>query len=385
MNIGFICSEYPPASHGGIGSVTQILGRALATRGHKVRVIGVYPSTVTAPEYQDDQGVQVRRLTMGGARLGWVAARYELYREVAAWAKEGSIDLLEVPDWEGWVAGWPKLPVPVIARLHGSSCYFAAELQNPSKRRTFWIERAALRRSDYWCSVSRYTAEKTRELFALENGPGTVIYNAVDLPAQISPVPRVRGDVVFSGTLTAKKGIVSLVKAWPLVKKQCPEAKLHIYGKDTTDPAKPAMRDILSKMLPDGDRESVIFHGHVGREMVLAHLRQARVAVFPSHAEAFAMAPLEAMSQGCPTVYSDKGSGPEVIEDGKDGLLVDPTNSDDIARLIVRVLHDDSLAEQLGTAGCKKIERSFSTGHIVPRNEAFYADCLNRFHQGSRN
>ena len=50
---------------------------------------------------------------------------------VSAWAREGAIDLVEVPDWEGWVAGWPRLPVPVVARLNGSVAYFAAEAAEP--------------------------------------------------------------------------------------------------------------------------------------------------------------------------------------------------------------------------------------------------------------
>src|SRR5204863_7042035 len=101
-------------------------------------------------------------------------ARLRLYRAVARWARQGKIDLVEVPDWEGWVAGWPRLPIPVVARLHGSSSYFAAEMQQRTAKLTFAIERASLRRADFWCSTSRYTAERTRRLFALTAGPHAV-------------------------------------------------------------------------------------------------------------------------------------------------------------------------------------------------------------------
>ena len=43
MKACFVCSEYPPSLHGGIGTYTRVLGRALRHRGHEVRVIGVYP------------------------------------------------------------------------------------------------------------------------------------------------------------------------------------------------------------------------------------------------------------------------------------------------------------------------------------------------------
>ena len=48
MKVCFVCSEYPPSVHGGIGTYTAVLGQALRRRGHEVRVIGVYPPTVRA-------------------------------------------------------------------------------------------------------------------------------------------------------------------------------------------------------------------------------------------------------------------------------------------------------------------------------------------------
>ena len=161
MKVCFLCSEYPPAPHGGIGSVTQVLGRGLVARGHEVRVIGSYlePLASTGPEW--DEGVRVWRLRRPKARLGWIAARYQVFRQVAAWARQGQIDVVECPDWEGWAAGWPKLSVPVVARLHGSQAYFAAELRQKCGKSARWLESASLERSDFWCSVSRYTKGKT--------------------------------------------------------------------------------------------------------------------------------------------------------------------------------------------------------------------------------
>ena len=77
------------------------------------------------------------------------------------------MDLVEVPDWEGWAAGWPVLAAPVVARLSGSAAYFAAEMNRRVKRVAYWLERASLRRADFRCSESRYTARRTSEGKAL--------------------------------------------------------------------------------------------------------------------------------------------------------------------------------------------------------------------------
>src|SRR5262249_20390765 len=134
LNICFICSEYPPGTHGGIGTMTQMLARALVERGHHVRVVGVYQSSYPGPDYQEDEGVRGWRLGEWGSRHGWLAARYRLFREVVRWSHKRAIDVVEVPDWHGWAAGWPRLSVPVIARLNGSATYFAAELSQPVRR-----------------------------------------------------------------------------------------------------------------------------------------------------------------------------------------------------------------------------------------------------------
>src|SRR5579862_8993023 len=102
MKICFICGEYPPGSHGGIGTMTQVLGRALVQQGHEVRVIGACPEKYDAPDSEDDHGVQVLRLREKQRPLSWIHSRYRLYRQVAEWIRSGTVDIVEVPDYQGW-------------------------------------------------------------------------------------------------------------------------------------------------------------------------------------------------------------------------------------------------------------------------------------------
>jgi glycosyltransferase involved in cell wall biosynthesis len=377
MKLCFLCNEYPPVPHGGIGSVVQVVGRAMVQAGHQVRVVGAYRQS--EPERTEhDHGVEVFRLKIPEWRLGWTAARYRLFTKVADWARRGEIDMVEVPDYQGWAAGWGRLPVPVLARLHGSSTYFAAEMGWKNDPFGFCLEWASLRRCDFVGSTSRYTAERTRDLFKSKNSVDAILYNPVDLPEVAPTKARSRSQVVFTGTLNSKKGVLSLIRAWPTVTQACPSSELHMFGKDTLTQDGRSMAGYLASML-NGDRASVHFHGHTSRENLLENLKTPRVAVFPSYAEAFAMAPLEAMAHGCPTIYSRRGSGPELMDDGRDGLLIDPDQPQDIANAIIRVLRDDELAAQLGQAGRRRVAESFSVPVILARNEAFYFSCIREF------
>jgi glycosyltransferase involved in cell wall biosynthesis len=387
LELCFICPEYPPGPHGGIGTMTQVLARALVARGHGVRVLGVYRRDYPAPDYEVDQGVRVWRRRAHPYRLGWVADRYQLFRVVASWSRRREIDLVEVPDCGGLAAGWPRLPVPVITRLHGSGTYFFTETGRPTRRATFWIEHAALNRADAWSTVSRYIAERTRRLFGLPRGPGALLYNPVEQRFEARPLAESR-DVVFAGALTAKKGIISLVRAWSRVVEACRGARLHVFGRDVAAPgggstqAAPdggCMLTYLRGQLDDETAKTVLFHGHVAREELFRAYRGARLAVFPSQAEGFGIAPLEAMACGCPVIYTRRGPGPELIRDDRDGLLVDPDRPEEIGAAIVRLLADDQAAMRLGQAGQARARDDFSLQTLVPQNEAFYASCLDRW------
>ena len=139
------------------------------------------------------------------------------------------------------------------------------------------------------------------------------------------------------------------------------------------------MQAYLENQLDQSTRETVTFHGHQLRDVIQQSLENARVAVFPSYAEAFSLAPLEAMACGCTTIYSQRGSGPELIEDGRDGLLIDPDQPAQISESILRVLQDDDLARRLGEKGWERVRDRFTTQQIVSENERFYRQCIEEY------
>ncbi|HEU4463877.1 MAG TPA: glycosyltransferase family 4 protein [Gemmatimonadota bacterium] len=379
MRICFLCNEYPPGPHGGIGTMTQLLGRALVRSGHAVRVVGAYPAGFPNRPGEIDEGVRVWRSGEGTSRPGKARSRWRLFRAVARWSRDGEIDVVEVPDWEGWAAGWPRLPVPVVARLNGTTRYFAAEMGERAPRLTSALERASLSRADAWCAASRYVAERTGSLFGLPLAGVAILHNAVELRPPPPEAGRLAGRVVFTGRLTAKKGVEPLVRAWPLVLARVPDAELHLFGRDAPSGRNGSMRAFLESIVADRPDPRVVFHGHVDRDAIATALEGASVAVFPSFAEAFAFAPMEAMAAGCPTISSRRGSGPELVVDGRDGLLVDPAEPRQIADAIVRLLADGGLRRRLGMAGRRRIEESFSLPGLVRGSEAFYRDAIERF------
>ena len=327
-----------------------MLARALVDAGHEATSVGLYHHAYPAPEYEEDHGVRVWRFKKPTWPMGWVRGRYDVFKKIANLARNNEIDLVEVADYGGPAAMWPKLKVPVIARLHGSATYFAAEMNTQVPNNFNRLERASLQRVDHICSVSEYTARRTKEVFDLGDDPTTVLYNFIDSTSSESSSQRKAGEVVYSGTLTYKKGVVPLIKAWPsVIARQ--KATLHVYGKDGVTSEGTSMKEMLLSHLDPSEQATVRFHGHTPRSELLGALQHASVGVFPSYAESFGLAPAESMAAACPTIYSSRGCGGELVRNEQDGLLIDPDHPDQIADAIVRLLEDQSFARELGQAG----------------------------------
>ena len=121
------------------------------------------------------------------------------------------------------------------------------------------------------------------------------------------------------------------------------------------------------------------FHGHVPMAQLRTIYQNCRMAVFPSYAEAFAMAPMEAMAEGCPVICSNRSSGPELLRHGCDGLIVDPDNEGEIAESVLNLLEDDSMAARIGCAGRETIRDRFCSEHVVNELVDFYSQCVGCF------
>ena len=229
---------------------------------------------------------------------------------------------------------------------------------------------------DRLIAVSRAIEQKIRDE-GRDTVPVTLIYNGVDLerydrqeacctlPEEygMEPGSQIVGVVA---RLEPEKGHPTLVEAWPKVLRAVPDSYLLIVGEGSR-------RDALEAQA----RELRIAHRVVftGRRDDVPAVTAARdVAVLPSYREAQGLTILEAMALSRPVVASDVGGIPEMIEDGKTGLLVPPHDADALAAAIVRLLTNHPLADTLGRAGHDMVHDRFCIELMVSATESIYDD-----------
>ena len=117
--------------------------------------------------------------------------------------------------------------------------------------------------------------------------------------------------------------------------------------------------------------------GHVAADADLAAaFREARLTVLPSEYEAFGLVLLESLGQGTPVVATRVGGIPEVVEDGRSGLLVPPSDPGALAAAIERLWSDRALAQGLGRRGREEVVPRFSWDVLAGRLDALYREIV---------
>lgn len=183
-------------------------------------------------------------------------------------------------------------------------------------------------------------------------------------------VPR-DGYLLFLGTLEPRKNIGALLDAYALLRSRRPAAPpLVLAGRATRDAAGWLAR--IGQPPLAGHVRHLGYVAEDERERVYAG---ARALVLPSLDEGFGLPALEAMSAGIPVVASNRGALPEVV--GTGGLLIDPSEVDEIAAALERLVSDDTLAATWGAAGLARA-RAFTWAAAAATLRRAYADAIVR-------
>lgn len=167
---------------------------------------------------------------------------------------------------------------------------------------------------------------------------------------------------IFScGRLNPTKGHDHLIQAIGLLRDQGIDVELRVAGGD--DYAQATHRQLLEAMIDELKlHERVTLLGAVSEEIVRRELEEAHVFALASRRDELGVATMEAMAMSLPVVISRTGGVPEMVEDGKDGLLVPPENPSAMAAAITRVLRDPQLARTLGAAAKRRVQERFHSG-----------------------
>jgi glycosyltransferase involved in cell wall biosynthesis len=239
--------------------------------------------------------------------------------------------------------------------------------------------RLLLRRRDRVVAVGGAVRDA---LVANDGFPGArvgVIYNGIDLTPFAAPDDRrtVRRELGFGdgefvivqvARLDYLKDHATAVRTLARVVPHRPDARLVLIGEG---PERDSIREVVRR---HGLEAHVRFLGL--RKDVARLLSAADLFLLTSISEGIPLTVIEAMAAGLPVVSTGVGGLPEVVEEGRTGLLAPSGDHDALARTICRLAGDPALREQMGRLGRQRAEAHFSEPRMHTRYGQLYREML---------
>jgi glycosyltransferase involved in cell wall biosynthesis len=173
--------------------------------------------------------------------------------------------------------------------------------------------------------------------------------------------------ILFLGRLEREKGFNDLLLAVASVRTRIPEIKLICGGTGEE-------RQVKEWIEAAGVRDVVELRGWISGIDKQECFVRADLLALPSYIENLPMVIIEAMAAGVPVVASTVGGIPDVIENGKDGLLVQCGDVKGLVDAISTLLSHDVLHHRIGKNARKKYENFYSPRSVIPQIEAIYQE-----------
>lgn len=281
------------------------------------------------------------------------------------------IDLVHTHTIHGIVdAAACKLLMPRLKTLHtfhfGNYPHLAP--------RDLWMEFLSCRVATRLVAVGQGQKRQIMAAHHLSDDDLTVVYNGVQLPSG-SGDPGFRASIGAEGriligtiaTLIEQKGLPDLLEVARRVVDAGHDVRFVVIGEGRLRPMLEARRREL------GLDQHVILTGWLTDAAVRA-LPTFDVFFQPSLWEAMSMVTLEAMAVGRPIVATRVGEAPAILEDGQDGLLVDPRDVTGMTSALLRLITDPALRLRLGEAARRKVAGRFTVQEMTRAYEAIYEE-----------
>ncbi|MGM0854429.1 MAG: N-acetyl-alpha-D-glucosaminyl L-malate synthase BshA [Bacillota bacterium] len=371
MKIGITC--YPTV--GGSGVVATELGKLLAERGHEIHFItssipfrlnkmyhNIYFHQVEVSQYSVFQ---------------YPPYDIALANKMAEITERENLDILHVhyaiPHAVCAILGkqMSGKDVKIVTTLHGTDITVLG--YDPSLKGAI---RFGIEKSDVVTAVSSALVKQTNDLIQPDKDVQTVynfiderVYKAVDSQHLrneygINDNEKV---IIHVSNFRGVKRVKDVVAAFNLIQSEIP-AKLLLVGDG------PEMTVICRQVKELGLEERVLFLGKQDNLEELYSLSDIKLLL--SEKESFGLVALEAMACGVPSIGTDVGGIPEVIQDGYNGFICEVGNVAQVAEKSLLLLKDETLHKELSENALQTARTKFHSSKIVEEYERIYKELL---------
>lgn len=388
MKILLVCKSLPQSYQGGIQTHVWKLSEFLINLGHDVSILtagslkmGLVERVLEGRKLIEVPYIPARKLPL----LHTVAEEYFFNLAARSWllAHQTQFDLIHLQGRSGnlFLKDKTQVKVPVVTTLHGlisieyqhQSNRFAHPLDRKIHRKSAErMEKFALHNSDAVIAVSQEVVTEVNRRNMTWQPKTKLIYNGIDFNdfdyTNELPPPSVPPNyLVFVGRLSAIKGVFPLLEAVKLLK---PSIHLVMVGDGD---ARPEMTKFIHT---NNLAERVTLVGKQSSEYVANWIQNSYALVLPSYYETQGIVLMEANICGKPVIATAVGGVPEVVEHGKNGLLVPSHEPSTLAKSINYLFDHPQQAQAMGKWGKSYVVEKFGWAKIAQQTEYLYLEVI---------
>ena len=179
--------------------------------------------------------------------------------------------------------------------------------------------------------------------------------------------------ILFVGRFSKSKGIENLINALNIIKHEevFSDVRLVIMGVDFGYEQK--MEEMIKKF---DLSEKIMVIKNPPRDDVISAYGKSEFLILPSQWELSPLVPLESFAFKKPVISTKSHGIPFTVQDGKNGILVEPENPSELAGAITKLLLDDELRERLGLSGYKFVHEECNCISMAKNSLRLYEQVL---------
>ncbi|KAF0132907.1 MAG: glycosyltransferase (group 1) [Candidatus Saganbacteria bacterium] len=406
MNICMLCRCFPTISSGGFedhvfelckGLVSQGIGTTLITSKH--------PNGI---EYEEIKGIKIHYLKKSKTGLYHDGYWPESAKKTVELHSGCQFTLIHSQSIAGYEVAKNKIPnklnIPFIASMHGTQIdeiftqfnlaqefpFAALKHLNEAlgKFDTFIRrEKPTITSANAVIATSNEQAELIKNYYSIGSDKIFKIYNGMNL-SQFAPGPKPqelikkfnitpgKRIILAAARLEAEKGIQHIIKALKFINE---DVKLLVLGDGSY---RKSLENLAKKL---GLNDKVVFLGFVSLDDLPKYFNLCDVFVNPTiRQNGYDLTTLESMACERPTIATNIGSHPTLIQNGNNGLLFTKGNDKELAGCVIKLLNDNALSERIGKSARKRVLEDFSVEKMVENTIKVYENLLLRKNNASK-
>jgi phosphatidylinositol alpha-1,6-mannosyltransferase len=369
MRLLVFTTQFPP-DVGGVETMSWQLSKQFHAKGVAVTVLA--PDLAGASEFDKTHNVPVERFSLGASDTIIAKSRQkrDLVRMLRRTIKDFQPDGMLCTEWDpcAYLAGLASRRVPYFLIAHGMEL-MQLPSRFPARQSKALLRRRTLKNAHRIFAVSKFTREVVIALGVPEERV-SVIPNGVESctePGTTSKGTNGSKKILLTvSRLVPRKGHDAVLRAMPQILEEMPNVLYRIVG---TGPEYDRLVSLSRALqvqssiefcgeVSDGERDRLL----TGCDIFLLPTRQT-----PTDFEGLGIAVLEAMQKGKPVIVTRAGGVPELVDEGRTGVVVEPESHDALAQATLDLLKNPARAREMGENAKLVVEERYRWETIAGR------------------